>query len=116
MTPAILLLCITSYAWEATYVTYVSRMLSHCAAAALEAFGQALSIHRKKQQAVLEANEAREAKREALAAAGDDALAAQLEGGIEVDEPVPVVPAKLLNNTAVLKYRCAGGRVLAGSW
>jgi hypothetical protein len=39
--------------------------------------------------------------------AGESALAAQLEGSIEEDERVPVVPAKLLNNTAVLKYRCA---------
>jgi hypothetical protein len=47
------------------------------------------------------------------AAAGDDALATQLEGSIEEDEPVPVVPAKLLNNTAVLKYRYAC-RVMLG--
>jgi hypothetical protein len=77
-------------------------------AAALEAFGQALTLHRQKQQAALDRNAAREKKRAAVAAAGDDALAAQLEGSIEEDEPVPVVPAKLLNNTAVLKYRWAG--------
>jgi hypothetical protein len=77
----------------------------HCAAA-LEAFGKALALHQQKKQAAVVRNEVREKKREALAAAGDDALAAQLEGSIEEDEAVPVVPAKLLNNTAVLKYRC----------
>lgn len=74
-------------------------------AAALEAFGQALALHRKKQAETQKRNEERQKKRAALDEAGDDALAAQLAGDIEADEAVPVVPAKLLNNTAVLKYR-----------
>jgi hypothetical protein len=78
-------------------------------AAALEAFGTALALHQKKKQEAVARNAAREAKRQALAAAGDDALVVQLEGRIEGNEPVPVVPAKLLNNTAVLKYRYAQG-------
>ncbi|KAF6252058.1 hypothetical protein COO60DRAFT_560958 [Scenedesmus sp. NREL 46B-D3] len=83
-------------------------------AAALEAFSRALALHSKKKKEVLERNEARASKRAALDAAGDDALAAQLEGSIEQDEPVPVVPAKLLNNTAVLKYRAgAVGEAMA---
>eukprot|EP00882_Tetradesmus_deserticola_P012382 GHRQ01013123.1.p1 GENE.GHRQ01013123.1~~GHRQ01013123.1.p1 ORF type:complete len:722 (+),score=423.52 GHRQ01013123.1:290-2455(+) len=74
-------------------------------AAALEAFSRALTLHSQQQREVLLRNEARAAQRAAVDAVGDEAAAAQLDGSVEDDEPVPVVPAKLLNNTAVLKYR-----------
>jgi hypothetical protein len=78
-------------------------------AAALAAFEQAVSVRRAQQQAIIRANDARAGRRQALLKlqeAGDTAAAQQL-AELGDDEPVPQLPAKLLNNTAVLKYRCA---------
>jgi hypothetical protein len=77
-------------------------------AAALAAFEHAVRLRRARRHAAEQRNEARARQRSLLqdaADAGDAAAAAQL-AEVEDDEPVPLLPAKLLNNTAVLKYRC----------
>ncbi|KAF8067234.1 ctr9 [Scenedesmus sp. PABB004] len=79
-------------------------------AAALAAFELALSVHRKRQQATAARNAARQRQRQRLAeqaaAGGPEAeLTAELLVEVGEDEEVAPVPARLLNNAAVLKYR-----------
>lgn len=78
-----------------------------CFSAALSAFDRALAIHRQRQQAVQEHNAARQRERQKLLEQQGDELAAELLQDIGEDQEVPQLPAKLLNNAAVLKYRWA---------
>lgn len=62
-------------------------------------------------------NAARAAKRQQLLELQGQPGAAEAQSLLDElgeDEEVPRVPAKLLNNTSVLKYRCA--MVGSGSW
>jgi hypothetical protein len=79
-------------------------------AASLDAFGTALQLHKQRQEAVNKCNAARAAKRQQLLELQGQPGASEAQSLLEElgeDEEVPRVPAKLLNNTAVLKYRCA---------
>ena len=74
-------------------------------------------MRRAQQQTVIRGNEARAGRRQALLElqeAGDTAAARQL-AELRDEEPVPPLPAKLLNNTAVLKYRCGADARGGGS-
>jgi len=86
-------------------------------AAALESFERAVSLHRARQAGATQHNEARATKRQQLlelqGQPGESEAQALLEELGEDEEVVPV-PAKLLNNAAVLKYRC--GRGQQGAW
>jgi hypothetical protein len=76
----------------------------------LSALGTALQLHKQRQEAVKKRNAARAAKRQQLLELQGQPGAAEAQSLLEElgeDEEVPRVPAKLLNNTAVLKYRCA---------
>lgn len=84
-------------------------------AASLGAFGTALQLHQQRQEAVNKRNAARAAKRQQLLELQGQPGASEAQSLLEElgeDEEVPRVPAKLLNNTAVLKYRCASAGLL----
>jgi hypothetical protein len=78
--------------------------------ASLDAFGRALGLYKQRQEEVQRRNTARAAKRQQLLELAGQPGAAEAQALLDElgeDEEVPRVPAKLLNNTAVLKYRCA---------
>jgi hypothetical protein len=77
-------------------------------AASLNAFNTALQLYRQRQDSVSRRNKARAAKRQQLLELEGQEGAAEAQALLDElgeDEEVPLVPAKLLNNSAVLKYR-----------
>lgn len=83
-------------------------------AASLDAFGRALGLYGQRQEEARRRNAARAAKRQQLLELQGQPGAAEAQALLDElgeDEEVPRVPAKLLNNTAVLKYRCGWRRV-----
>ena len=91
-------------------------------AASLGAFSTSVQLYRQRQEAVVRRNNARAAKRQQLLELQGQPGAEEAQALLEElgeDEEVPLVPAKLLNNAAVLKYRCGctGWRAAAsGLW
>lgn len=68
-----------------------------------------MQLHRQRQDVVTRRNNARAAKRQQLLELQGQPGAAEAQALLEElgeDEEVPLAPAKLLNNAAVLKYRC----------
>lgn len=77
-------------------------------AASLDAFDRALSLHRAQQDGIRRRNERRAEKRHDLQTLQDEQGVSEAQALLDElggDEEAHHVPAKLLNNAAVLKYR-----------